>query len=283
MVQNLSAASIHPLSIGNIVTAGLNLYRGRLKEFLRLSLYAHLWIFVPIYGWAKYMAITGLLSRLAVGELTAHPEDVATARRKTNPRKWSFLRVAWQVFVALFIVYIGFALLTIMLLVGVNLLISQLLGSANPLTAGSLGVVGIILSILFNGGVILFVVYACLWFYARWFIAEVPLAIEEINGSQSVERSWKLTHNSVLRIQGIILVAWMVTLPLIVITSYIPQLFMLMLEPGSALYQLVYFISLIAGWMSSILMLPFWQAIKGLLYCDLRSRREGFGLQLQDR
>jgi hypothetical protein len=29
------------------------------------------------------------------------------------------------------------------------------------------------------------------------------------------------------------------------------------------------------------LILPFWQTIKAVLYFDLRSRREGLGLQLQ--
>jgi hypothetical protein len=29
-------------------------------------------------------------------------------------------------------------------------------------------------------------------------------------------------------------------------------------------------------------MMPFWQAIKAVIYYDLRSRREGLGLQVRD-
>jgi len=31
------------------------------------------------------------------------------------------------------------------------------------------------------------------------------------------------------------------------------------------------------------LVLPFWQAIKAIIYYDLRSRKEGLGLQMRDR
>ena len=39
----------------------------------------------------------------------------------------------------------------------------------------------------------------------------------------------------------------------------------------------------IIGLLSNILILPFWQAVKAVIYYDLRSRQEGLGLQLRDR
>ncbi|GFZ94066.1 hypothetical protein [Okeania sp. KiyG1] len=35
------------------------------------------------------------------------------------------------------------------------------------------------------------------------------------------------------------------------------------------------------GLLSNVFLLPFWQAIKAVVYYDLRTRREGMGLQLR--
>ena len=85
---------LRPLSIGNVVSAGARLYRSHFKTYLKLALFAYLWLLIPIYGWAKYFAISGLIARLAFGELTNHPESVKTARQQVNRRLWSFLRLA---------------------------------------------------------------------------------------------------------------------------------------------------------------------------------------------
>jgi hypothetical protein len=37
------------------------------------------------------------------------------------------------------------------------------------------------------------------------------------------------------------------------------------------------------GLAASVIVLPLWQTIKAVIYYDLRSRREGLGLQLRDR
>ena len=44
-----SSSSIQPLSIGNVVSAGVRLYRSHLKTYLKLALIAHLWALVPIW------------------------------------------------------------------------------------------------------------------------------------------------------------------------------------------------------------------------------------------
>jgi hypothetical protein len=41
-------------------------------------------------------------------------------------------------------------------------------------------------------------------------------------------------------------------------------------------------VAYILGLVSGALFLPFWQAIKAVIYYDLRSRREGLGLQMRD-
>ncbi|MFN6534792.1 MAG: hypothetical protein RM021_000275 [Nostoc sp. EkiNYC01] len=267
-----SPGHIQPLSVGNVVSAAVRLYRSHLNTYLNLAAIAHLWIIVPVYGWAKYAAISGLISRLAFGELVYQPESVQAARSHINPRLWSFLRVALQVGISLLIVYFGLAIVGGIFAGLVGVVLGGILGSSAVIIATTL-------AIIVTVGIVLL---GLTWFYSRWIVAEVPLAVEEnINGGESVARSWELTKASVFRIQGVVLVAFLVTLPIVFVFNYIPNLFLLKLEPGSAMYSLVYFISLIGSLVGGVFIMPFWQALKAVLYFDLRSRREGLGLQLR--
>ncbi|MGF1935143.1 MAG: hypothetical protein RM347_012175 [Nostoc sp. ChiQUE02] len=271
MSENFGSSSqIQPLSIGNVVSAAVRLYRSHLKTYLNLAAIAHLWILVPIYGWAKYAAISGLISRLAFGELIYQPESVQTARSHVNPRLWSFLRVAFQVGIFLFVIYFGLAIVGGVLGSLIGIVLGGLLGTIVATT------LAIILTVII-------VLLGLTWFYSRWIVAEVPLAVEEnINGGESVARSWELTKASVFRIQGVVLVAFVVTFPLLFVLNYIPSLFLIRLEQGSAIYSIVYLISWIGSLIGGVLVMPFWQALKAVLYLDLRSRREGLGLQLRE-
>jgi hypothetical protein len=298
MSSNLSSGnSIAPLSIGNVVSAGLWLYRSHLKTYFQLALTAYLWILVPIYGWAKFMAISGLISRLAFGELISQPESVKTARSQINPRLWSFLRVAFQVGISLACACIGLTILdfilAFILILILVLILRLILGSGdNPFVISPgdnpfvIYVISILLTVLFFG----ILVVGLTWYYSRWMVAEVTLAVEEqVNGGKSIARSWELTKGSVFRIQGIVLVAFVISSPIVFLFSYLPDIFLFRVlrvfrvEGGSTTYWIVYFISLLTSLVGVIFVMPFWQSIKAVLYCDLRSRREGFGLQLRDR
>jgi hypothetical protein len=270
MSQNFSQGSIQPLSIGNVVSAGLRLYRSHLKTYFQLAAIANLWILVPVYGWAKYCAIGGLISRLAFNDLIGKPESVSEARHHTNPRLWSFLGVAFRVGLSLLLVYLGAVILAGIVAGVLGVVLSAILG---PLAIVLVTIVGIIIAL-----------GAIIWYFSRWVVAEVPLAVEEdVNGGESVNRSWELTKASVVRIQGVVLVAFLVTLPLIFLTSYLPQIFLVGLEAGSSTYWIVYFLSFVTSLIGGALVMPFWQALKAVIYYDLRNRREGLGLQLRDR
>jgi hypothetical protein len=275
MSDNLGYTSnAEPLSIGNVVSAGVRLYRSHLKKYLQLALIAHLWVLVPIYGWAKYAAISGLISRLAFGELTNQPEPLPDARDRVEPLLWSFWGIYFRVTLYLLLVYLGLAIaggIVIGLFAGV---LSVILGTGGAIITTAL--VAVLMVIIIVAGLT--------WFYARWVIAEAPLAVEEnINGAESVNRSWELTKASAFRIQGVVIVAGIVTLPIVFLFNYLPSLFLLALEPGSLIYGLVYFISMLISLLGGMFVMPFWQSIKAVIYYDLRSRREGLGLQLRNR
>lgn len=264
-----------PLNPGNVVSAGLKLYRDRFKTFLRLSIQAYLWLFVPVYGWAKYFMLTGLMARLAFQQLIQQPESVVDGKRHVRPKLWSFfglgvlmLLIFVAVYFALGLVAAGFGLVGGLILVGVT---SPFLGS--DIGAG----LGIFLGILIFIGVFLF---GLIWVIARLLIAEVPLAIEsDVTASKSISRSWQLTQLSFFRIQFVVLAAFLITLPVLLLSNTVPQLALSTVAYESTAYWVIYISGLVLSVAGSILVLPFWQTVKGVLYYDLRSRREGIDLQ----
>jgi hypothetical protein len=258
--------SLQPLTIGNVVSASLQLYRSHLKTYLGIAATAHLWILVPIYGWAKYAQLHGVIARLAFQELINQPESADTAKRKLQPLMWSFWVIGLRVSLWMFGIYFVVAFAGI-LLAG---FLGAVLGVAGGVIGGILVVIGLIVSLI--------------RVYSRLVVAELPLAVEEgINGGQSLKRSWEITQSAIFRIQGVVLVASVVTFPLIAVFNYLPNLLQIGLDPESPLYLLLTIVGIITSLIGSALITPFWQALKAVLYFDLRNRREGFGLQLGDR
>ena len=266
---------LRPLSIGNVVSAGVRLYRSHFKTYLKLSCLAYLWMFVPIYGWAKHFAISGLIARLAFGELTNQPESVKMARQQVNRRLWSFLGLAFLVGCLFIGVYLGIGL-AMLVVVGLTLAMASQISST--------GLVGIIASAVIGFIIFITALIIIIWLGSRLLFSEVPLAIEaDISVSQSLARSWGLTKAVVLRVIGIVAISSLVTLPFVLLMSIIPDLLISRLEFGTPVYSIAYQVLLgllrIAG---IIFVLPFWQAIKAVLYYDLRSRKEGLDLKLRN-
>ncbi|WP_445176917.1 DUF975 domain-containing protein [Microcoleus sp.] len=273
--KNLSSSGqTDPLSVGNVVSASLRIYRDHFKSYFGLALIASLWLFVPIYGWAKYSAILGLISRLAFGEVREKPEIVSDARREVNPRMWSFF---------------GAGILTVLIYFGVCLVggiamgilaagAGAIFGQNSPIVAVLLVVVAVIA---------FFIIYIRI--ISRLLIVELPLAIENnIGASSAIGRSWELTKGSVGRIQWIVFVGILVSLPITIVVQILATIIQVfisrVLGTESGIYYLVYYLlTLPLSIGSSALLTPFWQAMKGIIYYDLRSRKEGLGLQIRDR
>jgi hypothetical protein len=259
------------LTIGNVVNASLRLYGSNFWRYLRLSLFAHLWLLLPIYGWAKYYSEAALISRLCFGELTGQPESNTEARVYIKQNFWAFIFIAFRIGFRIFLVLMGFyaLIMTIGFIVITFLTDSGILG-------------GIIIGLTIFG-IFITAVVAAVGLVSRWIVAELPLAVETgFNSSKSMERSWQLTKTSVGRIQGIVFVAFLVTIPIQSVGS-IPQFAVVALDPNSSTYWVVYGISLIFSLGGGALIMPFWQAIKAVIYYDLRNRREGLDLQLREQ
>lgn len=277
----MSQSSIRPLSVGNVVSSALVLYRSHLKLYLGLAFKSLLWSFIPIYGWAKAAMISAQISRLAFGELINQPETAKSAENHLKPRMWSFLGAAILVGLILFAINFGLSIASNIL----QLAVTAILGNNNSLA-------------VLIGFVIILVTWALqLWFQARYFIPELPIAIENnVGAGTTIGRTWELTKGAGVRIQIILLVAYLITAPLAFIAA-IPMFFMvgyvisLGLQAGSGsssadggatiLGLILSFIVLLV--LMGTLIMPFWQAIKAVIYYDLRSRREGMDLQIRDR
>jgi hypothetical protein len=320
---------VRPLNIGNVVSAGIVLYRSNLKQYFGIALRANLWalpaalaalalyfsalfllfnsirssisasgafaesglgpivelverfssaapilnpilLVVCLYCSAKYLANSALISRLAYQELANQPESASDAGSKVLPRPWAYLRVGLEIGLRLFGLYL------LLSIVGGIVISFLLIGARSAPTA-------------LNQSPLLFVIvipilYAMVWFYSRWIISEVPLAVESgLSSSQSIQRSWELTAAAVGRVQIIVFVAFLVTIPIQAITGYLPSLLLRAVQQNASAFWIVYLINLGINMIGGVLVLPFWQSIKAVMYYDLRSRREGIDLQLRDR
>jgi hypothetical protein len=274
MPKNLSSSGqTGPLSVGNVVSASLRIYRDNFKLYFGLALVASLWLLVPIYGWAKYFAIAALISRLAFGEVREKPETVSDARREVNPRMW---RLFWAGTLTVLIyigVYVAGTIAMAILLVGAAAIFGQ-----NYVVMAVFMLVAVIAFLIIYIRII-----------SRLLIVELPLAIENnIGATSAIGRSWELTKASVGRIQSIVFVGILVSLPIaivvLILTLSVQGVLRTVLGADSSLLYLVYYLMILPFSLGSgALVTSFWQAMKAIIYYDLRSRKEGLGLQIRDR
>jgi len=315
MSQNLSPqSSMPPLSAGNVVTAALGIYRSHLKLYFGIALRATLWLLLscvpliplplifisrpPNYGllllilpiWlifyiyclAKYFANSAAISRLAFVELINQPESVHSARSHVIPRMWTFLRAGFLAGLIVFLVNIGISIATNLVLV---LPAAILTGSSRGNSGGS------VILVLLQITKFIVDLFVQLWIQSRYFILELPIAIEDnVDASQALGRSWDLTKGLVLRIQSTLLVAGLIIIPLIGIglipLVVIAPFIIAFASRNQAFLPIIIglsmaFIAILIGFAITVA-LPFWQSIKAVIYYDLRTRREGLGLQLRE-
>jgi hypothetical protein len=314
MSQSISPQNpIQPLSVGNVVSAAFRLYGSHLKQYFGIALLSMLWLLLPfigivllsfgisaiaiatgepavafllgaalalaaiavmIYSITKTFLNSALIARLAFRELINQPEGTKEARNQLNSHFWSFLFVN----LIMFLIAIGFLVL--------NTIADTILRGGNQDNR-----IGSILFGLFS--IASFVVQT--WISCRLYIYEIPLAVEGVSSGKSVARSWDLTKGNVVRILLIGLVSLLVTLPIFILLIFIFAIVAtlafqasspfsnapsFLLSPFLPLLILGAYGLLLLGFLST---LPFYQAIKAVVYYDLRSRREGLGLQLRDR
>lgn len=269
-----------PLSVGNVVSAGLRIYRDHFKLYLGLTFKALLWSIIPIYGWAKNFQIQAIISRHVFKELVNQAESVSITRSNLEQRFWSFWAAQFLIGMIGFAFNIGLSILSTIIVLPLVLMT----GASSGESGGSFIVE--LIQVFVN--IISLIIYV--WFYSHFFIAELPLALEtNMNSTNCIGRSWELTKGFVIRIQLIIFLAALITLPILIL-AILPVSFLIVpllgnSSPDEALLLSIasaFFWVMILWVVGSTFMMPFWQAIKAVIYYDIRSRREGLGLQVRD-
>ncbi|WP_224087384.1 hypothetical protein [Nostoc sp. MS1] len=281
-------------NIGNIVSLASYLYRSNFKKFFRLSLFAHLWLIVPIYGWAKFYAFAGLISRLVFCEISDQPESSEVAKSQIKKRFWQFLITAIIVIliclVKFLFFYIGLSIIGGIIYAVLAMFfgaISQPINRANPFgnTIFTIILIPIAIAIYFSP----------LWFYSRFFITDLPLAIEDdTNFIGAIKRSRQLSKGLTWRMIAIIFLSFVVTLPIQILGWMIYSIgFRVLIQLISLLLYKDWanenerFISvlflMISNLINGITLMPFWQSIKSVVYYQIICRQEGFDLKICDR
>ncbi|MGL5835817.1 MAG: DUF975 domain-containing protein, partial [Waterburya sp.] len=208
------------LSVGNVVTAGLRIYRDNFKTYFKSAFLGYFWILVPVYGWAKYSTMMGVIARLAYGEVTEQPESINDAQRHVKPKMRDFL-VA-QIFVALIV--FG----TIIPLIIIFGIASS--GLSFVFNQDSGGIV-VLAAILFVIAAILLFLFSLSWLISRLLLVELPLAVEEnVTVTSAISRSWNLTEGSAGRIQLIVLVGFLVSVPILLVFNLANGILQIIME-----------------------------------------------------
>lgn len=296
---------IQPLAVGDVVSTGLRLYRSHFNPYLGISARAVGWLLlfilvmlvlavvlpsinpalvgllvlvgIPLYIFcaAKFATNSALISRLAFGELVNQPEPVKVARDRVDPR-------LWQVFLVVFLMGLISLAVSIAFSVVGGILAAVIGGIARGGLAGA-ALINLIQLVALG---------VQLWINARLFTATVPVVVEEgIGGADAIGRSWTLSNGHSGRIVVVTLVTFLITLPLFVLMGVLGFTFLFpivrnpVLAPSEIMGQVVLAsFGIIALFLIGfMLLIPLWETVRAIVYYDLRSRREGMGLQLRDR
>lgn len=141
---------------------------------------------ISIYCLTKALVCNGTIARLAYQDLAGQPESVRVAQSAVISRQWSLLRVIGQVSVYMLVVYFGFVIAgTIIGMIAAGIAVGALRLPPEIAISIAISLVYVL--------VVAIIVVGCLWVYARWFTAEMPLVVSDTNtGGES------LVHNATL-------------------------------------------------------------------------------------
>jgi hypothetical protein len=303
------------LSIGNVVTTSITLYKSNFKRYFQVSLRATGWLLaillviliagligvglyaatnsplvaIPVvvggivstlYCSAKYATDRAVICRLAYQELIDAPETVAVATQKLIPQTWGFLRLTWLIslYFSLIAIVAYIVLIIAVVIVGAIIMYGLKLTAESPLTI-------IIISLAVIGGILL-LFGILIRYYAYWFVAELPLAVEQTKSANvSIARSKQLISTAVGRVVLIVTIAFLMMIPINTLGNGPSLIGQVMVSASTDLATQAIGGALVLGGLvlnliSELFIMPFWQIIKSIVYYDLRNRREGGDLTI---
>jgi hypothetical protein len=225
-------------------------------------------------------------------EISSQPESLKVAKSQIKKRFWQFLTTAMLVLLICLLEFLIFYIV-ISIIGGIIYailpkffgVISQPLNPANPFDNILFRV--IIISIAIT------VYFSPLWFYSRFFITDLPLAVEDgTNSIGAMKRSRQLSKGFTWRIIAIISLSFVISLPIQILGWLIYsrgfnifiQLISFLLSKDWANENEMFIRALLLitlNLINGIILMPFWQSIKSAIYYDIICRREGFDLKIR--
>jgi hypothetical protein len=296
---------LRPIGVGELLDGALGLIRSNPKTVLGLATAVSaisalvqtvgLWLsfralgttdaLVPVDDAATFDSSEFLAAQLTAGAAQLVPALVASflqilasglfivlvaaavlGRRLDIGQTWQLLRPRLLPLVGLSLLLLVLGTAAFAALIGVIVLLAFTLGEWAVLPGLALGLGGAILA-----------VYA----YVKLAVASPALVIEGVGPIGALGRSWRLVRGSFWRVLGILLLALVITSVLTgIITAPLTILGMLVSGVEGDLLLSTVITSGVATLLAGILTLPFTAAVTGLLYTDLRMRREALDIQL---
>ncbi|HMG28311.1 MAG TPA: hypothetical protein VKH36_16025 [Acidimicrobiia bacterium] len=259
-----TAAQLRPLGIGEILDAGIKVYRTRFATMLK----AVAVVIVPVQ-------VLNVLITLSLPDTSTTAGTTTT----TSDSEWAGLAALLLVLV---INIVSSALAEAACLKAVS---DTYLGTETDwresLRFGFRRLGSLLWLTLIHGVIVLLAFAACIvpgvWLYVAWSVAIPVLLIEGPRGFQALRRSFNLVRRRWWPTAGILALA---NLLATAVAAGIGLLSVPLLFAGRD-NQFVYDLaSAVFGAVASVLTIPFVAAVVAVIYFDLRVRKEGFDLQL---
>ncbi len=270
-------------TVGNTITVAIAIYKQNWKKYLKLSLIAHLWLLVPVYGWARYFAIAAWISKLSLNELVAQPDNIEHKQYFTIRSLFIFMFTALVTIFTILIAIVLCYFFIIILLICIAFLLqiifnSPIVDNLNQIIDKEEGVA----FWTFFWGIILLFSLASTLSYVRLFLTDFGLTGNQTDKLFNlISQSYSLTKQK-LKIFSIILQSFFLVFPVWVISFFFVIIVLSFLLWGIERFVvseinindvylgLLFFICWIV-W-TNLLTMPFWQSVKAVTYHELNQR-----------
>lgn len=260
-------------TVSNTITIAVAIYKQNWKKFLKLSLAAHLWLLVPIYGWARYFAIAAWLSKLSLDELTTQFNSM---NQKHYLKIGSLFLFFITALIVLFLTLVVGYLLTTLLFTLVSVLLQifldyPILDTLSNILNRQEGIAFWLLA----WSIILFFSFISAVLYTRLFVTDLSFSAQPTFKIFSlIRQSFVQTKKDKLKVFKIILMSFVLSFSLYLsgyLFWYIIAFILYKLNFHTWQYYdyAIIFLFLIMLVITHCLIMPFWQSIKAVTFYQL--------------
>lgn len=263
------------LTVGNTVTASVALYKNQWREFLKLSAIAHLWLLVPIYGWARHLAIAAWISQLSLQKLNNDLEFNSQEKYFSIRSLGIFFIVAVLASIVPFIL----SFLVIIILIYAWLYLEQMVSPTILASIFNLIEENVPKSI-FSWIIVISLYLIASWFHVRFFLTDLVFTIEKkLRIFTIIKQSYLLTKNNSFKIFMIIGLSLLVISPIWLTIYFLISIFLTSiltilnnvvpnLLKSDSIYVAVFYL---ICWTSivNLLVMPFWRSLKAVTFYRL--------------